>query len=94
MTREEEITIAAFKYFEEEESSAVTAILVVGFARGAEWADAHNDGLNMHIKYLKEELIDKACAWLEQNAYHYCDDIDALHESALIGDFRYAMEGD
>ena len=37
--------------------------------------------------------LDKACEWLEQNAYHYCDDIDTLHESALIGDFRHAMRG-
>ena len=37
--------------------------------------------------------LDKACEWLEQNAYHYCDDIDTLHESALIGDFRHVMKG-
>ena len=41
-----------------------------------------------------EDAIDKACEWLEQNAYHYCDDIDTLHESALIGDFRKAMKGE
>lgn len=38
--------------------------------------------------------VDEACEWLEQNAYHYCDDIDTLHESALIGDFRHAMKGE
>lgn len=37
--------------------------------------------------------VDEACEWLEENAYHYCDDIDTLHESALIGDFRHAMKG-
>ena len=36
--------------------------------------------------------IDKACEWLEFNAHLYVDDIDQLHESALIGDFRKAME--
>lgn len=39
-----------------------------------------------------KEAIEKACEWLEQNAYHYCDDIDTLHESALIGDFRHVMK--
>lgn len=38
--------------------------------------------------------VDEAAEWLEQNAYHYCDDIDTLHESALIGDFRHAMKGE
>ena len=52
----------------------------LGFIHGAEWAD--------------RTMIDKACEWLEQNAYHYCDDIDTLHESALIGDFRYVMKGE
>jgi hypothetical protein len=36
--------------------------------------------------------VKKACEWLERNAYLYVDDIDQLHESALIGDFRKAME--
>lgn len=49
------------------------------FEESARWAD--------------RTMINKACKWLEQNAYHYCDDIDTLHESALIGDFRYAMKG-
>ena len=42
----------------------------------------------------RNNAINKACEWLEQNAYHYCDDIDTLHESALIGDFRHAMKGE
>ena len=36
--------------------------------------------------------VEKACEWLEQHAYLYVDDIDQLHESALIGDFRKCME--
>lgn len=40
-----------------------------------------------------ETMIEKACKWLENNAYLYVDDIDQLHESALIGDFRNAMKG-
>lgn len=38
--------------------------------------------------------VDEAAEWLDQNAYHYCDDIDTLHESALIGDFRHVMKGE
>lgn len=37
--------------------------------------------------------VEKACEWLESNAYLYVDDVDQLHESALIGDFKKAMEG-
>jgi hypothetical protein len=36
--------------------------------------------------------VDKACEWLENNAYLYVNDIDQINESALIGDFRGVME--
>ena len=36
--------------------------------------------------------IEKACEWLENNAYLYVNDIDQINESALIGDFRGVME--
>ncbi len=86
MTRKEEITIAAFKCFEEEESSAVTAILVVGFARGAEWAD--------------RTMIDKACEWLrveldkEELHYIHVHGFDKERREIFLEDFRKAMEGE
>lgn len=36
--------------------------------------------------------VEKACEWLENNAYLYVNDIDQINESALIGDFRGVME--
>lgn len=65
--------------------------------RGAEWSDEHPD---IDVRTMAawrsgyQAAIDKACEWLEHNAYLYCDDIDTLHESALIGDFRHVMKGD
>jgi len=44
------------------------------------------------LRKWRKSKIDKACEWLEFNAHLYVDDIDQLHESALIGDFRKAME--
>ena len=65
--------------------------------RGAQWSDEHPD---IDVRTMAawrsgyKEAIENACEWLEQNAYHYCDDIDTLHESALIGDFRHVMRRD
>lgn len=54
--------------------------------------DGTNDSIAMDVaNRIKQGIIDKACEWLESNAYLYVDDIDQLHESALIGDFRHAM---
>lgn len=59
-------------------------------------ADAYEqgkaDGYNEGFEAGRDNTIKEVCEWLEQNAYLYCDDIDTLHESALIGDFRYAMK--
>lgn len=66
------------------------------FIMGAEWADRHPDiSMVSALAYEagRNDAIKEACEWLEQNAYHYCDDIDTLHESALIGDFRHVMIG-
>lgn len=76
----------------------------IGFIYGAEWADAHNEGLNMHIKYLKEELIDKACEWLYDHLYtrrdeqssanHFvCSKQEMLTQTEFIEQFRKAMRG-
>ena len=42
--------------------------------------------------HIEKAVINKACEWLEFNAHLYVDDIDQLHESALIGEFRKGME--
>jgi hypothetical protein len=56
--------------------------------------DGTNGSIAMAVaNKIKQGVIDKACKWLEQHAYLYVDDIDKLHESALIGDFRLSMEG-
>lgn len=55
--------------------------------------DGTNDSIAMAVaNKIKQGVVDKACEWLESNAYLYVDDIDQLHESALIGDFRKCME--
>ena len=55
--------------------------------------DGTNDSIAMAVaNQIKQGVIDKACEWLESNAYLYGDDIDQLHDSALIGDFRLSME--
>lgn len=43
-------------------------------------------------EYGYQYAVDKACEWLENNAYLYVNDIDQINESALIGDFRGVME--
>ena len=43
-------------------------------------------------EYGYQYAVKKACEWLEKNSYLYVDDIDQLHESALIGDFRKELE--
>ena len=43
-------------------------------------------------EYGYQYAIEKACEWLENNAYLYVNDIDQINESALIGDFRGVME--
>lgn len=92
MTRKEEI-----KEMARTTASHITSDkdMQVAFAdalrRGAEWADAHNEGLNMHIKYLKEELIDKACEWLKNDF----EELTRLHlDDKVIDKFRKAMKGE
>lgn len=41
-----------------------------------------------HMEY-KREIVDKACAWLEQNAQDFCDGRCA--EQCLVSNFRKAM---
>ena len=43
-------------------------------------------------EYGYQYAVEKACEWLENNAYLYVNDIDQINESALIGDFRGVME--
>lgn len=104
MTREQEIKMQAEKKALEPsrlmhpyaKQYKVMSAYEIGFIEGAVWADAHPD---IDVRTMAawqsgyKEAIKKACEWLDQNAYHYCDDIDTLHESALIGDFRHAMKG-
>lgn len=55
--------------------------------------DGNNDSIAALVAdHIEKAVIDKACEWLESNAYLYVDDIDQLRESALIGDFRKCME--
>ena len=114
MTREEEINNASYAYWvnnyaniefvDEEEKELHTQDIQESFINGAEWADAHNEGLNMHIKYLKEELIDKACEWLYDHLYtrrdeqssanHFvCTKQEMLTQTEFIEQFRKAMRG-
>ena len=60
--------------------------------RGLDTAESSDLG-DLYDK-LQQEFIDQACEWLEFNAEKYVDDIDAIHLSALIGDFKYAIKGD
>ena len=90
MTRQEELVQAARKEYPEWEEAQCH------FIDGARWADAHNEGLNMHIKYLKEELIDKACEWLHTAIYlDYEHSIEHRYATLeeLLNDFRKAMKG-
>lgn len=36
--------------------------------------------------------VEKACEWMENHADEYCDDIDNVHLSAMIGDLKYVLE--
>ena len=55
--------------------------------------DGNSDSIAALVAdHIEKAVINKACEWLESNAYLYVDDIDQLHESALIGDFRLSME--
>lgn len=55
--------------------------------------DGNSDSIAALVAdHIEKAVIDKACEWLESNAYLYVDDIDQLHESALIADFRLSME--
>lgn len=110
MTREQEIEeMAKVKASHITSDKDMQVAFADALRSGAEWADAHNEGLNMHIKYLKEELIDKACEWLKANlCEHYADEpiahkmgrpisgyISFFEEPpvGVIMDFRKAMEG-
>lgn len=91
MTRQEQIEKAATA-----KSRGETPYFFDAFIAGAKWADRHPDiSMVSALAYEagRNDAINEACEWLEQNAYHYCDDIDTLHESALIGDFRHTMKG-
>lgn len=104
MTREEEIVKEA-----ELCASANTQIIgdwgeyYLGFIHGAEWADKNPinyDGKAMLYVNRKshkngyKEAVAKAASWLTLNAEKYVDDIDVLHESAMVGDFLEAMKRD
>ena len=69
------------------------------FLDGARWADAHNEGFNMHIKFLKEELIDKAVEWLhneldkmEEVHYIHVHGFDSERREQFLERFRKALE--
>lgn len=105
MTREEEIKKQAEKKALEPsrlmhpyaKQHKVKSAYKIGFIEGAVWADAHNEGLNMHIKYLKEELIDKACDWLYEYNRKQADKMfGTVHTADVtinVAEFRKAMEG-
>ena len=78
MSRKEDFKKAADDYVEGEPDGAQKIVGQVGFEFGAEYG----------FQY----AIEKACEWLENNAYLYVNDIDQINESALIGDFRGVME--
>lgn len=78
MSRQEDFKKAADDYVEGEPDGAQKIVGQVGFEAGAE--------------YGYQYAVDKACEWLENNAYLYVNDIDQINESALIGDFRGVME--
>lgn len=101
--REEQIDRAGIDWFYKTKQQE--ADVAEAFMAGAKWADAHNEGLNMHIKYLKEELIDKACEWLYDHLYtrrdeqssanHFvCSKQEMLTQTEFIEQFRKAMKGE
>lgn len=90
MTRQEELNEAWCKY-----RGKCSAEIIQALAFALKWADRHPDiSMVSALAYEagRNDAIKEACEWLEHNAYLYCDDIDTLHESALIGDFRHVMK--
>lgn len=103
MAREEEIRQVASAYAIDEvkdtcNPASKRGLLNSGFIDGAEWADAHNEGLNMHIKFLKEELIDKACEWLVRELCYTARGINLFNNKAATDEFvelfKQAMKGE
>ena len=78
MTRKEKIEKEAKVFAEEQSIALIKPDDEYAFIKGAEWGYNH--------------AIERACEWLEYNGDLYCDDIDMLHLSALIGDFKYVMK--
>ena len=99
MTRREEIE----KAYQEQMDELLDFNNRLLFIKGAEWADKNPinyDGKAMLYVNRKshkngyKEAVAKAASWLTLNAEKYVDDIDVLHDSAMVGDFLEAMKGD
>ena len=109
MTREEEIKLVASCHIAA--SNDDFKEYYEGFIAGAEWADKTNAN-GKELLYVaqktaertKEEVISKACDWLEDELYevmaepnpYYISDVQSKSYTSLevlINDFKKAMEG-
>jgi len=89
MSRQEDFIQAGIKYRFENGTP-----MAIGGGNFAEMAKEMNrtKSFEAGAEYGYQYAVKKACEWLERNSYLYVDDIDQLHESALIGDFRKELE--
>lgn len=84
MTREEEITDAAYVYIKSDAVKAENMQLAFGdFINGAKWADEH------HNKELWDK--EKVCLWFKKNILKYMIS-GGIYGDNLLRDLRKAME--
>jgi len=89
MSRKEDFIEAGIQYrFEHGKPMAIGGDNFADVANEMNRCKAYEAG----AEYAYQYAVDKACEWLENNAYLYVNDIDQINESALIGDFRGVME--
>lgn len=96
MTREEEIKQAAQAYYPS--GSLHEYRTVPAFVRGAKWADENQIGMTKMRKdyeflfmLKKQELIKKACEWLDINCPNI-DNVGSWYKDSFIKQFKKAME--
>lgn len=104
MTREEQIKQQAMSVIGVPPELSLLECFRLGFKEGAKWADNNPKEYRekieqLEIKYFelfkkareedKQELIEKACRWLEENAKLYSEDVAI---NCLLANFKVAME--
>ena len=95
MTREEEIIN---KSINEQRSLMESMNWRAGFISGAKWADENPQGMSKMRKdyeflfmLKKQELIKKACEWLDIN-FPNIDNVGSWYKDSFIKQFKKAME--